>query len=390
MFRLALVTNRYPRNADDLASPFVHHFCEALVQNGVKVAVLAPEYPGPGGEADPWVRRFHWTDSDRVFGELSLYRPGDLVRLGRGIVKGSNATRNFLEETKPDFALALWALPSGYWLWRHARSLGIPYAVWCLGSDIQVWGRRPGVRSLVSRILVEAAGVYADGFALAEETAELSGRACRFLPSLRPLRRAATATDPQEPVQPYMLYYGRMSHDKGTDTLLDAARLLPGAFPSRMVLCGPCAPGFDAAREIEARGVQARCTYLPPQPPALLAELVRGAHAVVIPSRRDSIPLVLGEAIQLGTPVICSDLPDLCAVLSRYQVGRVFAAGDATALARALTDFRPPAHFSTQAARFLADFSPGQAARTFIHDVLQQPLVRRRISAPAARERVHA
>ncbi len=388
MLRLAIITNRYPRDPQDLASPFVHHFCDALSACGVQLAVLAPEVPGQGSECDPWVRRFHWTRDARVFGDLSLYNPADWIRLGRGLLRGREATRRFLEETRPDFALALWALPSGHWLSQFARANPLPYAVWCLGSDVQVWGRRPVGKGLVTRVLSEAACVYADGYALAEEAAMLSGRPCRFLPTFRPLRRAATAFDPQEPVRPYILYFGRMSRDKGVDTLLDAAKRLPPAFPSRIVLCGPPAPGFDPHAEIASRSLGDRCTYLPPQPPALLAELVRGAATVVIPTRRDSIPLVLGEAIQMGTPVLCSDLPDLCAVLSRYHVGGVFPTGDPAALARAILEFRPPAHFTTEAARFLSDVSPQNAARIFLADV--ERLLGGGRTATVRRERVHA
>lgn len=369
MLKLAIVTNRYPQDASDLASPFVHHFCRALVSQDVQLSVLAPAYSSNSGERDPWVRRFHWTRSDRVFGQLSLLRPTDLFRLVRGLAAGQRATSRFLTDVKPDFVLALWALPSGLWVARQARRTGLPYAVWCLGSDIQLWGKRPGVRSLVAGVLGDAAHLYADGYALALETGALAGKSCHFLPSLRLLPRAATAQDSQEMVRPYFLYYGRLSRDKGVDVLLDALAMLPAKWATGVVLCGPPDPGFDVGKQIAKRALQSRCTLLPAQDPALLAELVRGAKAVVIPSRRDSIPLVLGESIQLGTPVLCSDLPDLCAVLSRYHLGGVFGTGQPTALARALEGFKTPALFASEAARFLTDFSPLRAAQTFLADV---------------------
>ena len=390
MLKLAVITNRYPQDEADVASPFVHHFCRALVAHHVQLSVLAPAYPTDRAERDPWVRRFHWTRSDRVFGQLSPVWPPDLFRIVWGWSLGLRATRRFLAEVRPDFALALWALPSGAWLARYARQLGLPYAVWCLGSDIQLWGRRPFVRSLVADVLGEAALVYADGYALAEETAELAGRACRFLPSLRPLRRAASAVDAQEPIRPYMLYYGRLSRDKGVDVLLDAAAQLLPAWNTGLVLCGPADASLDVPEQVASRGLESRCTVLPTQRPELLAELIRGARAVVIPSRRDSIPLVLGESVQLGTPVLCSDLPDLCAVLSRYHVGDVFSAGQPAALAAAMQSFRTPLHFAGEAARLLASFSPETAANTFLADI-QRHL--RRPSHPVVqgrREPAHA
>ena len=42
--RLLLITNRYPVNADDPASPFVPHFVNALRGEGVYVDVLTPDY----------------------------------------------------------------------------------------------------------------------------------------------------------------------------------------------------------------------------------------------------------------------------------------------------------------------------------------------------------
>jgi glycosyltransferase involved in cell wall biosynthesis len=155
------------------------------------------------------------------------------------------------------------------------------------------------------------------------------------------------------------------------DTLIEAAGILPEAQPLHIVLCGVPDAGYDVAGEIRARHLEGRCTLLPVQEPAVLSALVRGALGVVVPSRRDSIPLVLGEAVQLGTPVLCSDLPDLCAVLSRYRVGEVFSTGNAKDLARALQGFKTPPRFAADAARLLAEFSPGAAADSFLDDVVR-------------------
>ena len=233
----------------------------------------------------------------------------------------------------------------------------------CLGSDIQLWGRRWGVRGLIRRILRGASGIFADGYALAEDTAALSGRTCEFLPTLRLLSSTDEPdSDSHLPDQPYFLYYGRLCRDKGVVDLLDAVAMLPDNSPVRVVLAGVADPGFDTAGLIEARGVGPLCTLLGELTPERLTGCVRQARAVVLPSHRDSIPLVLGESIQLGTPVLCSDLRDLCDLLTRYQLGSVFTGGSPEALCRALQSYKPPTRFGSEAARFISDFSPARSA----------------------------
>jgi glycosyltransferase involved in cell wall biosynthesis len=183
------------------------------------------------------------------------------------------------------------------------------------------------------------------------------------LPTLRLLASGEeTAPDVRLPNQPYFLYYGRLCRDKGVVDLLDAVAMLPDDSPVRIVIAGVAEPGFDIAGLIEDRGVGDLCTVMGELTPGRLSGCVRQARAVVLPSHRDSIPLVLGESIQLGTPVLCSDLPDLCELLTRYQLGSVFTSGSPESLCRALQSYKLPTRFSSEAARFISDFSPGRSA----------------------------
>ncbi len=367
--RVLLLTNRSP--VDDLAtaSPFVHDFCEALVRHHVDLQVITPRYPVERPERDPWVNRFDWAKSDRVLGKLSLWNPGDLRKVLSALFAGRSATTRAVRAMRPDFILALWAMPSGWWAMRAAAHAGVPYGVWCLGSDVQLWGRRIGARALIRKILRRADVLYADGYALSEEASALCGRPCNFLPSLRTI--APPARDPGHPLHGdrYMLNYGRLNREKGVLDLLDAMRKLPDRSTINLVLAGIPDSGLDVAGEIDKRNLDARVRFVGELSPDQLAVYIRHAEAVVIPSRRDSIPLVLGEALQLGTPVLCSDLPDLCELLGQYRVGTVFPVGDSASLARQLNVYRIPPSFSTEAARFLATFSPDAAARRLVADM---------------------
>jgi glycosyltransferase involved in cell wall biosynthesis len=387
---VALVTNRYPVDPNDVASPFVRDFCLALQARGVDVRVITPYYPTGRPERDAWVERFRWADSERVLSQLSCYNPRDLLNIGKAVWAGHRATQAMVSTFRPDCILALWALPSGWWARTAARKLGIPYGVWCLGTDIQVWGRRPGARRLIHNILRRAAHVYADGFALASETQTLAGRACDFMPSFRQLGNGGkTRPDHPQNGERYYLFVGRLSRAKGVLDLLAAARLLGSPTDFKIVLAGFADPGLDVQREIQRHGVEDTCRFVGALLPERLFAYLRYAHAVVIPSHRDSIPLVLGEALQAGKPVLCADLPDLCVLLHRYRVGSVFQAGDAQSLANNLKSFKIPRNLTAEIARFLADFSPAAAAERFCADFFPDA-VAGDPPPPVRKEAVHA
>jgi glycosyltransferase involved in cell wall biosynthesis len=69
------------------------------------------------------------------------------------------------------------------------------------------------------------------------------------------------------------------------------------------------------------------------------ADLVQGirlSKAVLIPSRQESIPVILSDALQLGRPVIVSDVGDMGALVRGYHAGIVVPPGDSHALAEAM------------------------------------------------------
>ena len=72
-----------------------------------------------------------------------------------------------------------------------------------------------------------------------------------------------------------------------------------------------------------------------------MSEAAAGAHirdcdCVVIPSRRDSIPLVFSEAVRIGVPVIVADVGDMGELVRQYGNGEVVRPGDAAALCGAM------------------------------------------------------
>lgn len=340
------------------------------------VSVVTPERADTGtGWANGSVTWFRWAGGDRPIVSLKPTAPGGLYRTASLLRQGERALRRVLVEEQADACLALWAVPSGFLAWRTCPSLGIPYSVWALGSDIHTWGRYPVAGRLIARILRNAHGRFADGLGLADEVRRLSGRECDFLPTTRRLpagterRRKAG-----EPVS--FVYVGRLELVKGPDLLVEAMALLKRrGVPARLTMIGGGTLGGRLAAEVKTGGLSGVVTMLPGGVPALeLARLMSGGDCLVIPSRQESIPVVFSEALQLGTPLLVTDAGDMGRLARDHGLADPVPIGDAPALARAMEAFAsgPQEHRASylRARRSLLElFDTGRAVDRYLASI---------------------
>ena len=130
---------------------------------------------------------------------------------------------------------------------------------------------------------------------------------------------------------PYLLFVGTFEARKGLDTL-SAALDLVGDARARIVLAGR--PGWGADEALSRLGGRPEVEIVFEPPDERLAELYRGAAALVYPSRLEGFGLPVAEAMVSGCPVISSDLPAV-----REWAGEVpiyVPTGDAEGLAGAI------------------------------------------------------
>ncbi|MCX6829252.1 MAG: glycosyltransferase [candidate division Zixibacteria bacterium] len=345
--RLLLISNRYPAGPNDTASPFVYDFRKALEQRGLEIDIVTPHYQSPRDDyryIDDRVHPFQWSDGRKVISQLPLYNPLSLFKMRRYLRNGYKTAAKLLDKQEYSAIMALWALPSGYIASRLSRQYNIPYAVWALGSDINCWATKPFVGRLTVSVLKKADILYADGYELAMKVQALSDKDCRFIPSFHSIEFEKV---PYESSEKYFLCPGRVEKGKGVFDLLEAFRLFHSSHNDwKLYYVGAGRAENDLQRKIVSQRLEksVRCFgYLERK---AFNRLVRLAVAVIIPSHSDSLPLTFGEAMQLGRPVITSDVGDMPYLVDRYKVGYHFPAGDIGALAermdwmnRASTDF---------------------------------------------------
>lgn len=127
----------------------------------------------------------------------------------------------------------------------------------------------------------------------------------------------------------YALFVGRLSPEKGLDTLLEGWERLPASIPLRLAGDGPLGPVVRA--RVEAAD---RIAWLGRQSPEEVQRLMLKAAFVVVPSRvYETFGRVAVEAFACGTPVIASRLGALAEVVADGRTGLHFTPGDAADLA---------------------------------------------------------
>jgi glycosyltransferase involved in cell wall biosynthesis len=127
----------------------------------------------------------------------------------------------------------------------------------------------------------------------------------------------------------YVIFAGRLSHEKGVDVLVEAMRHVRGL---RCIVAGdgPERPRIEAlARSlnlaIEFTGFLTRAQLFP---------LIGGARALVLPSLwYENQPVSVLEAYALGTPAIVSEIGALKELVEDGEEGYWFTPGNAVALA---------------------------------------------------------
>jgi glycosyltransferase involved in cell wall biosynthesis len=141
---------------------------------------------------------------------------------------------------------------------------------------------------------------------------------------------APAADDPRLtalPEEPFILYFGDVTEDKGVRLLVESYAKLDGAPP--LVLVGRVL--VDDLPDLAGLHVLGR------MPHALAIEAVRRSLCVVAPSLLpESFGIVALEAAAAGKPAIVSDIGGLRDVVAGGETGLLVPAGDGDALAGAL------------------------------------------------------
>jgi glycosyltransferase involved in cell wall biosynthesis len=241
--------------------------------------------------------------------------------------------------------------PDGPAAMRLGAALGVPFSIKARGSDIHLWGARPGVAAQLVAAGRAAAGLLAVSAALKRDMARLGlpGEKIRVhhtgidLDRFNPAAASGRGT-----AGPLLVSVGHLTVRKGQDLILRALARIPGA---SLILAGD-GPDRGRLEAIAAReGLSDRVRFLGVQPADAIPGLLAAADVMVLPTVSEGLANVWVEALACGTPVVTSDVGGAREVIDRPEAGRLVAR-DPEAIATAVRELlaAPPDRAMTRRA----------------------------------------
>jgi glycosyltransferase involved in cell wall biosynthesis len=157
----------------------------------------------------------------------------------------------------------------------------------------------------------------------------------------------------------YALYVGRLSREKGVETLLNAWARMGGRVPLRIVGDGPL-----ASHVAEAAGEIPGVVWLGRRDRAAVQQLMADAAVLVLPSiAYETFGQVVIEAYAAGTPVIASSHGAVAELVDAGRTGVLVSPGDPDDLARRVcatySDGSLPSMRAAARARYERHFTAG-------------------------------
>lgn len=339
---ICILTHNFPLNENDSknAGVFVKEFAYKLREKGNSVFVFVPDTKEKKGDFEGIkIEWFSWLGGEKKLGHLSFKNPSDLIKLFNLFIVGPKKLEKFVKENGINQIISMWVVPSGYFAYRVQKKTGIDYSVWALGSDINQYSKIPVLNLVVKKILKNAKFLFANGIVLANEVERIAQRKCMVLSSTRKLPENIKKID-LEKNRTNFLFIGRLEKVKGIDILIETMVKVLKANQN----CGLYVLGDGSLRKkmeqlVRINGLSSKITFMGNTTPKVTSSFLQTCDCVIIPSRSESFPLVIGEAAQFKRPMIVSNVGDMEYIIDKYKIGFVFPSKNQEALMDKITGF---------------------------------------------------
>ncbi|MEW6351624.1 MAG: glycosyltransferase [Thermodesulfobacteriota bacterium] len=341
--RILVLTTSYPSDVDDPSGVFIEQLLVALARRGFETRVVAPSDGTFHGR-----RRIKGIDTLR----FGYFLPRSLEKLtakGGGIPVNMAASPLARAQVLPMMAMfllrALWEVRDADVVYANWTGAGIVGAVvnlvtgkpmiisfrgddGYLARDRVLWRR---LTTWVCRRASVVAPVSAEILGIVRDLGVPEEKCClpRFGVDTQMFYPGPGTTEVPDRVT--VLYVGALIRSKGVQDLL--AALACGELARfRLVVAGDGLYRSELTALAAKLGIEERIQWLGMLPPREVAELMRSADLLCLPSYSEGRPNVVNEAMATGLPVIATRIGGIPDMVDEGATALLFAPGDVATL----------------------------------------------------------
>ena len=350
--KVLVIGSVYPRFHEDAEVPWLRTSIAHLKKAGLDIQVLAPAYKGlKSHEIDGVkVNRFRYAPANWEFLTHEEGAPSKMANkpwlqllaipyIISGFFKCIKICRKF----KPDVIHAHWPFPHAYIALGAAKLFKIPLVLNFHGAELLLIRKKKWVKPLLKFAISQAQAVFANSSFTASKIKALRDVQIEWSPYGTTLEKGMGSTEPHAVNSKFkILFVGRHIERKGICYLIEAAKYLPrDQFEIRIVGVGDLTEDLKKLASESAAPNSAEIIFTGKLSPEALANEYKTANVFTLPAIVDSkgdtegLGVVLIEAMELGLPIVASNVGGIPDVVIDGETGILVPEKDPEALANA-------------------------------------------------------
>ncbi|MDP4536382.1 glycosyltransferase [Alkalimonas collagenimarina] len=245
-------------------------------------------------------------------------------------------SKKWIEQSPPSHIIASWAFPDAIACLMYAKNKPVEVLVKTHGTDINEHTLYPKRRKIMARWLKEAKTIFCASQALATKVIELGIPSTQVYTNYNGVNSAIFYPEAQTTSSERLLFVGNLLETKGVFELIDAFIAIAETTPASLHFVGQGPAMAELQRKATAAGLSERIHLHGALPLTDVAEHIRQAAVVVLPSYREGVPNVLLEACACGVPVVATRVGGIPEVVTN-ETGILVDAKNSNALAEAIS-----------------------------------------------------
>ena len=349
MLRVLVVSTLFPNRNRPVFGTFVEQQTLGLAaRDNVEVQIVVPRAvpPSPFDRHPRYAMEAKLPEQELWHG-LKLYRPRfhHLPKIGTRLDTAMmvRALLPLLREIRKHFAFDIIAaeyfFPDGPAVAKLGRMLNVPVSIKARGSDINIWGKHPGIGAqvleagrLANGMLAVSAEMKREMVALGMPEDKIRVHYTGVDRGLFYVRDRRLAKQKLRIVGPLIVTVAPLIERKGVDLVIAALAEVPQA---ELVVLGA---GPDEARLraiADQAGIADRVRLAGIQPREAVADWLAAADVMALPSASEGLANAWVEALASGTPIVIADVGGARELMTDAAAGRLVPR-DAGAIADAI------------------------------------------------------